>query len=178
MGGNTPLYRFSPYTTQRHPFFSFVSNSPKNVYFFLFQMRKVAVVVIAILAFLLLYMNKTWYGPDRRVGAVVHAADIAKVANSHNKDILKQVFLKEFSAPHLIFLARAVFLPGHNAPGHSHKDMDEVFYVESGEGTFVINGKEHLLTKGDTAHVAVSEVHDISNKGTEDLVLVYFGLRP
>ena len=112
-----------------------------------------------------------------RRGKVVSLSSLVERGVSHNAEVKKRTILKEGDVPNLVFLSRSVFKPGHNAPGHSHTDMDEVFFVAHGEGTFVIDGTTHILGAGDTAHMAPGEVHDITNKGTEDLVLVYFAVR-
>ncbi|KAJ9443855.1 hypothetical protein DIPPA_35510 [Diplonema papillatum] len=111
-------------------------------------------------------------------GQIVHIGAVEVQAVSHNPRIKKQVILSEHAVPHLIFLSRSVFKTGDSAPGHSHADMHEVFHVAAGTGTFTINGVNRTLQAGDTAHLAPFETHEVSNNGPEDLVLVYFAIRP
>lgn len=38
-----------------------------------------------------------------------------------------------------------LYAPGQTTPDHKHSDIDEVFYVISGEGTITINNEEVLV---------------------------------
>ena len=78
--------------------------------------------------------------------------------------------------PHLTSFSQARFTPNQVAAAHSHQDMWEVFFVESGEGLIRINGHEYQLLKGSCIAVEPGEVHEIVNSGTADLILTYFGL--
>ena len=51
---------------------------------------------------------------------------------SHNPEIRKQVMLRGGDLPHLTNFSRSRFAPGQAAIPHSHADMVEVFFVESG----------------------------------------------
>ncbi len=96
---------------------------------------------------------------------------------SHNRAITKQVMLRLGDLPHLTNFSQAKFLPGQIAAGHAHKDMHEVFFVESGIGQIVIDGTPHALTPGVCVAVAPGEIHEVSNPGEAALVLTYFGLK-
>ena len=95
---------------------------------------------------------------------------------SHNTAILKQVMLKTEDLPHLAQFAQARFAPGQVAAAHSHADMHEVFFVQSGQGTMTRNGKPEALEPGVCIAVSPGEIHEVSNTGSEDLVLTYFGI--
>lgn len=96
---------------------------------------------------------------------------------SHNPAIKKQVMLRVGDLAHLTNFSQARFQPGQVAEAHTHTDMNEVFFVESGLGTIVIDGEPHVLSPGVCIVVTVGESHEVSNTGTEELVLTYFGLR-
>lgn len=95
---------------------------------------------------------------------------------SHNPGIGKKVMLKAGELPHLTQFAQARFAPGQVAAAHQHSDMHEVFFVESGMGQIAIDGHAHVLSPGVCVAVAPGETHEVSNPGTEELVLTYFGL--
>jgi quercetin dioxygenase-like cupin family protein len=95
---------------------------------------------------------------------------------SHNPAIKKKVMLRLNDLPHLINFAQAYFAPGQVATAHSHEDMCEVFFVEAGSGVIQIDGQEHPLHPGICIAVEPGEVHEITNSGSTDLVLTYFGL--
>ncbi len=98
-------------------------------------------------------------------------------AVSHNPAIAKQVMLRMGDVPHLTNFSQARFQPGQIAQAHTHTDMHEVFFVESGEGTITINGLPHALNPGVCVAVAPHETHEVVNTGDRDLVLTYFGLQ-
>lgn len=96
---------------------------------------------------------------------------------SHNPAIQKKVMLRFGELPHLTNFAQARFAPGQIAPAHAHADMCEVFFVEAGSGSICIDGQNYVLRAGVCIAVEVGETHEVSNTGTEELVLTYFGLR-
>lgn len=95
---------------------------------------------------------------------------------SHNPNINKKEIITNGKIPNLTNFAQANFTVGQVSPAHSHEDMWEVFYVESGTGIITINGQEYQLEKGITVIVEPNETHEISNNGKEDLTLNYFGI--
>lgn len=95
---------------------------------------------------------------------------------SHNPAITKKVMLHGGEISNLVYFSHARFAPGEVAGAHSHADMSEVFYVESGAGTIRINQAPHLLKPGVCVAVEPGEIHEIENDGFEDLVLTYFGI--
>lgn len=107
----------------------------------------------------------------------LNLAAIATEPVSHNPAIQKRVLLRRGELPYLTNFAQARFAPGQVAPGHAHTDMAEVFLVESGQGTLVINQVPHPLHPGVCVVVEPSEHHEVRNDGPEDLVLTYFGLQ-
>ena len=96
---------------------------------------------------------------------------------SHNAAIVKRVFLRSGEVPNVTQFARSRFAPGQIAGAHAHADMAEVFFVESGTGTLVVDGAATALTAGTCVAVLPHEVHEIRNDGARELVLLYFGIR-
>ncbi len=95
---------------------------------------------------------------------------------SHDPEIKKQVMLRRGDLPHVTAFARSTLLPGQTAHAHAHSDMFEVFYVEGGHGVMRIANAEHRLERGVCIMVEPRERHEITNDGTADLVLLYFGI--
>lgn len=79
--------------------------------------------------------------------------------------------------PSLTNFSQARFTPGQVASAHAHLDMAEVFFVESGEGAIAINGVSYGLTPGVCVVAEPGEIHEVTNTGSVDLVLTYFGIR-
>lgn len=98
---------------------------------------------------------------------------------SHNDKIEKRILLShkpnhEECLPVTQF-AQAIFPPGESAPGHQHKDMAEVFFVQSGSGEIQVDDTTTALTPGRSILVEPGEHHEIRNTGGDDLVILYFG---
>lgn len=96
---------------------------------------------------------------------------------SHNPSIRKRVMLGNGDLTNLTNFAQARFAPGDVAAAHSHADMSEVFFVESGSGKICVDGVDVALEPGVCVAIAPHEVHEVSNTGEEELVLTYFGIR-
>ncbi|KAG0228448.1 hypothetical protein BGW41_003426 [Actinomortierella wolfii] len=95
---------------------------------------------------------------------------------SHDQTLEKRVFLKNGEVPHLTQFARSVIKPGEQVTRHQHRDMTEIFYFISGQCEVEIDGKVHVATPGTTITVFPREYHEFRNNGTEDAVMVYFGI--
>ena len=96
---------------------------------------------------------------------------------SHNPAIKKKVMLSLGDLPHLTNFSQAVFAPGQVAASHCHQDMCEVFFVTAGEGKIRVDDRDCALTPGVCIAVEVGEYHEITNTGSDKLILTYFGLR-
>jgi mannose-6-phosphate isomerase-like protein (cupin superfamily) len=97
-------------------------------------------------------------------------------AVSHNPAIKKKVMVRAGDIPNLMYFSRACFPPGAIAGEHSHTDMSEVFFVESGTGIIRINGADYALESGSCIAVEPNEIHEVINTGADELVLTYFGI--
>ena len=97
-------------------------------------------------------------------------------AVSHNAKIEKRVMLRAGDIPHVTNFSRAVFPPGEVAVAHSHDDMHEVFYVQTGHASMTVNGAAFPIQEGDCIHVSPGDSHEIANTGDGELVLCYFGI--
>lgn len=98
-------------------------------------------------------------------------------AVSHNPEIKKKVMLSMGDLPHLTNFSQASFSPGQISKAHSHQDMCEVFFVTAGEGSIKIGDRHYSLTPGVCVAVEVEEVHEITNTGSKELILTYFGIK-
>ena len=96
---------------------------------------------------------------------------------SHNPEIHKKVMLSMGDVPHLTNFSQASFAPGQISTAHSHQDMCEVFFVTVGEGIIKIGDRNYSLNPGVCVAVEVEEVHEITNTGSQELILTYFGIK-
>jgi quercetin dioxygenase-like cupin family protein len=104
--------------------------------------------------------------------------EITPTTVSHNAAIQKKVILGNGNLPCLTNFSQATFQPGQVAAAHSHRDMYEVFFVVTGEGTIAINEVPYSLNPGICVAVEPGEIHEVSNTGTSTLSLLYFGIQP
>ena len=98
-------------------------------------------------------------------------------AVSHNGAIAKTVLLALGEVEPVIQFAQATFPPGEVAASHAHRDMTEVFFVESGAGEMVVEGQVYRLEPGVCVVEEPQERHEVRNTGAAALVLTYFGVR-
>ena len=95
---------------------------------------------------------------------------------SHDAHTTKQVVFRSGEIPHLTQLAQARIPPGARLMPHAHRDMHEVFIVLAGHGLLHCDGSTHDVGPGSCIEVAPGEMHAFENGGTEELVVVYFGI--
>jgi mannose-6-phosphate isomerase-like protein (cupin superfamily) len=108
---------------------------------------------------------------------LIHLNELPEQTVSHNREIKKKAMLKLGDLPHLTNFSQARFAPGQIAFAHSHTDMCEVFFVESGLGIIRINGTDYILESGVCIAVEPEEEHEIVNTGKHELIITYFGIQ-
>jgi len=96
---------------------------------------------------------------------------------SHNAKIRKHVLVSGGEIENVTGFSVAVFPPGEIAHEHSHSDMAEVFFIQSGTGTISVDGQPVSLRPGQCVTVEPQERHELSNTGSTDMVVLYFGIR-
>jgi quercetin dioxygenase-like cupin family protein len=68
-----------------------------------------------------------------------------------------------------------VFPPGFEGPAHYHDLQDELYFVHRGTAAFEIDGEEHTVGEGGLVHIESTTPRRISNKTSDDLVLLIVG---
>ena len=63
--------------------------------------------------------------------------------------------------------------PTGSTTGHSHDDMEEVYYVVSGEGTMIVGEDEYPIKAGDALYVPPCEYHTTLQSGNMPLTVVW-----
>jgi len=96
---------------------------------------------------------------------------------SHNLKIKKHVLVSNGEINNVTNFSKAVFPPGEIAHAHSHHDMTEVFFIESGHGVISVNEKSISLSAGMCITVEPNEIHELKNTGSIDMVVTYFGIK-
>jgi len=95
---------------------------------------------------------------------------------THKEDIFKQVFLRKSDVPHILSFSQSTLKVGQRVEEHAHRDMFEVFFIQSGNGKLMINLKEYDLKPGICVVIEPMEKHTLWCTSKESLVLLYFGV--
>lgn len=66
-----------------------------------------------------------------------------------------------------------LLLPGENLGAHYHHQVEETFYLLSGEATLLAGGHEVPLVPGDAVRLPAPEPHDLRNEGDAPAKLVF-----
>ncbi|KAK9763406.1 hypothetical protein K7432_009942 [Basidiobolus ranarum] len=91
---------------------------------------------------------------------------------SHDPDVSKRVLLKYGDIPNITQFAQAVLKPGQVSSMHSHQDMSEVFFVQSGFAEMEVDETLLSLSPGSCITIRPKEKHEIRNTGEEEEILV------
>ena len=104
---------------------------------------------------------------------IKHIDEIEKknISEGEIKNVLKQVPIGPGQGWGDHILRVFTLQPEGHTPKHSH-DWEHVNYVISGEGTLEIDGKRHELKAGTFAVVPPNKLHQYSNSGREDFVMI------
>jgi len=107
---------------------------------------------------------------------VIRQSDLTAEPVSHAQYIDKYVFIRNGEIPHLTNFSTAVLCPSAMIPAHSHEDMYEIFFIQSGCVEFCVDGQNVTLERGSSIIISPSEMHALSNNGSTDVHILYFGL--
>ncbi|MGQ9687096.1 MAG: cupin domain-containing protein [Thiobacillaceae bacterium] len=66
-----------------------------------------------------------------------------------------------------------LLLPGERMGPHRHDQVEETFYLLSGEAVLTTGGQDVLLQPGDVVRLPAPEDHDLRNDGPEPAKLVF-----
>lgn len=70
-------------------------------------------------------------------------------------------------------MGHTIIYPTGKTTGHSHEDMEEVYYVLSGKGKMVVGGDEFPIQAGDAFYVPFGEYHVTYNTGNQPLAILW-----
>ena len=79
---------------------------------------------------------------------IVSLANITEESVSHDPQITKRMMIRDGELPHLTKFAQLRMTPGQIAHAHAHTDEYEVFLVEAGEGSMVVDEREYHVSRG------------------------------
>lgn len=106
----------------------------------------------------------------------VSLKNIPVTTTSHNSAGKKKQLIKNGEIERLAQFAQVTFQPGEVASEHIHPDMYEVFLIEKGKGKIRVDGKYFVMEKDMCFTIEPGESHEVTNTGSEELVITYFGI--
>ena len=66
-----------------------------------------------------------------------------------------------------------IVYPTGKTTGHSHDDMEEVYFIVSGRGKMVVGNDEFPIQTGDAFYVPFGEFHTVYSTGIEPLKVLW-----
>ena len=108
---------------------------------------------------------------------IVSLANLPDEGVSHDPQLLKKVMINDGEVPFLKKFAQLRMTPGQVAHAHSHQNEYEIFLTETGTGTVKLVDQEFQISSGDCVVFEPTEVHEVINSGSDDMVLTCFGIK-
>ena len=75
--------------------------------------------------------------------------------------------------PKTIGLGVAQYVEGVSGALHSHENIEQVIYVQSGQGVFVVDGDEAFVGPGSAVYIPPGARHQMRNSGNEGLQFIF-----
>jgi len=113
---------------------------------------------------------------------LIRSTDKSFVPASHENPLApgvwkKVLFQRDELQPGTVQMVNWARLPaGSSFAAHYHEDMQEIFIIVSGAAEMVVRGETVLLGRSDTIAIDAREVHSMTNRGSEDVEYVVFGI--
>jgi mannose-6-phosphate isomerase-like protein (cupin superfamily) len=70
-------------------------------------------------------------------------------------------------------MGHTIIYPTGKTTGHAHDDMEEVYYILSGEGKMVVGDDEFPIKAGDAFYVPFGEFHVTYNTGIQPMSILW-----
>ncbi len=106
----------------------------------------------------------------------IDARSIRDHVKNREKRVLRDTYYlidAKNSPSRRLTIGHTTVYPTGSTTGHAHDNMEEVYYVVSGEGTMVVGEDEYAIKQGDALYVPPGEFHTTIQKGNLPLVLVW-----
>ncbi len=98
------------------------------------------------------------------------------VVTGRESEILRDTYYlidPENSPSKNLTMGCTVIYPTGKTTGHTHDDMEEVYYILTGKGKMVIGEDEFPIKAGDAFYVPFREYHVTYNTGNQPLAMVW-----
>lgn len=116
------------------------------------------------------YLNVQSKDPD------VDPRSLRERVKNRDRKVLRDTYYlidpKECASRRLT-MGHTTIYPTGSTTGHTHDDMEEVYYVISGTGTMVVGDDEYPIKEGDALYVPPGEFHTTFQTGNLPLRVVW-----
>lgn len=110
---------------------------------------------------------------------VVHSIEIEWFEPPlHTKALAKNLITPENTEATNCSLRLFRMEPGGTAEPHSHKKVEHIFYVISGQLLLICDGEKHFLNTGDAVYIPPGVQHSAKNTADEPAILVVINSPP
>ena len=95
---------------------------------------------------------------------------------NRDKEVLRDTYFlvdPEDSPSRRLKMGYTTIYPTGTTTGHSHENMEEVYFVISGEGIMVVGDEEFPIKAGDALYVEPGEYHTTLQRGNLPLVVLW-----
>jgi len=96
----------------------------------------------------------------------------------HTKSLAKNLITPENSEATNCSLRLFRMEPGGTAEPHSHKKVEHIFYMISGQLLIICDGKKYVLNSGDAIHIPPGVQHSAKNTANEPAILIVINSPP
>jgi mannose-6-phosphate isomerase-like protein (cupin superfamily) len=106
----------------------------------------------------------------------VDARSLRDHVKNREKTVLRDTYYlieQGISPSRVLTMGQTTIYPTGSTTGHSHDDMEEVYYVISGEGEMVVGDDRYPIRTGDALYVPPGEFHTTFQKGNMPLAVVW-----
>ncbi|WP_435067542.1 cupin domain-containing protein [Haloplanus sp. C73] len=92
--------------------------------------------------------------------------DVLSTEDARTDEAVPGVYLSQLADGDEMSVQKFVIDPDEAVPEHSHPH-EQAGFVTRGEGVFVVDGEERVVTVGDSYVVPGGEAHRVENRGDE-----------
>jgi mannose-6-phosphate isomerase-like protein (cupin superfamily) len=98
--------------------------------------------------------------------------DAAIKINTRQGSVIRPLIDRTTSGITQCSLAEEVLPPGCAVPPHYHRELEEIYYVLSGNGLMTVGDESREVGPGDAIYVPRGERHTLKNTGNRDIKLL------
>ncbi len=101
---------------------------------------------------------------------------LRSAVKNRESEILRDTYYlidPEKSPSENLTMGHTIIYPTGKTTGHAHDDMEELYYILSGQGKMVVGDDEFPIKAGDAFYVPFGEFHVTHNTGIQPLSILW-----